>query len=180
MRWVAFMLVSYLVVLLQTTVVGLIEIRGFGLAAVRPDLPAIVAAFVATRARNGLDAMLAALVLGIGLDLTLVGGKAVGLMPITYVLGAAAVFHVREALYRERLITQALLAAVFAGLAHGVWATLQGVLAGSAVTWGGYRTMMIQAAGIAVYTAVLAPLVNAGLHRTERLILIPATGRPGS
>ncbi|MBS3733579.1 MAG: hypothetical protein KGY99_01490 [Phycisphaerae bacterium] len=184
MRWVAFAILAYVAVLLQTTVTGLIRIGGFAFGGIRPDLPATLAVFVALRVRDGTDAMLAALVLGAALDMTVVGGPggetALGVLPLTYVLGAAVVYYVREALFAERITTQVILALGFALLVHAGWVSAQALLNAGTMTWAAYRAMLLQAVGVAAYTGAVMPLVVAALRRCERWIVPAAPLRRGS
>ncbi|MFW6133685.1 MAG: hypothetical protein ACOC8F_07285 [Planctomycetota bacterium] len=184
MRWVVFAMATYVAVLLQTTLVGLVRIGGFAFGGVRPDLPATLAVFIALRTRSRSDALLAALALGVALDLTVAGGPGgemvLGLLPMAYVLAAAVVFRVREALFRERILTQAVLALGFCLLGHGIWVSAQALLTAGETTWSAYRGMLYQAIGVSIYTAVAMPLVGAGLQRCERWLVVPAPGRLGA
>jgi hypothetical protein len=79
-------------------------------------------------------------------------------MALGYVLAAAALFRMREMLYRDRPGPQMLLAALFAALSHGLWVTLQSLRALGQVTWPEYGQMWAQVLGLAVYTGLVMPL----------------------
>ncbi|MCD6303841.1 MAG: hypothetical protein J7M21_02640, partial [Planctomycetes bacterium] len=74
MRWIPFVILVYVVVLLQATVGHILLLSPRGLGAVGPDVAALVAVFIAFYARSGTDAMLAAWALGLAVDLTTAGG----------------------------------------------------------------------------------------------------------
>lgn len=181
MRWIPFIILAYLLVLVQTTVGKVLTFTSFSIGTVGPDLPALVAVFVALHVRSRADVMLAAWLLGLGLDLTAGGGPggsaAIGPMPIAYALAAACLYQVREAFFRERALTQGLLAMGFCILAHGTWVTLQSLLAIRAMTWSAYGRVLMQAAALAVYTAALMPLAHWGLWRYQRWFITPPAGR---
>jgi rod shape-determining protein MreD len=173
MRWVPFLILTYAVVLLQTTVVQWLSFMAGAARTVQPDLLAMVAVFVALFARGGLDVMLAAWALGLAADLT--AGAAVGIMPVTYALAAGAIFRVREVFFRERFGTRFILTLVFCLMAHGLWATLQSLISWRHMDWGAYGRVMLQAGGISLYTAALAPAAHWLLERVESR-LIPSSG----
>ncbi|MCK4277401.1 MAG: hypothetical protein KAX78_12855, partial [Phycisphaerae bacterium] len=79
MRWIPFVIFAYILILLQTTVAGLLVISPGAIGPVGPDLMAILAVFVALNVRRAADAMIAGWILGLALDLTAggVGGGAV-------------------------------------------------------------------------------------------------------
>jgi len=178
MRWVPFLILAYLVLLVQTTVGRLLSFDVTSVGTVGPDLLAILAVFAALHVRSEVDAMLAGLALGLAVDLTTAGGPGVvtrvGPMPIGYVLGALVVFRIREAFFRERALTQAFLAAVFCAVAHGFWVTAQSLLA---MKWDDYGEMLFQAGCLAAYTAALMPLAHLGLRRCTGLLIVTTGGR---
>jgi rod shape-determining protein MreD len=182
MRWIPFLILAYLVVLLQTTAGQFLTIKTAGIGSIGPDLTALVAVFVAFYARNWVDAVLAAWALGLAIDLTAAGGPGavtvVGPMSIAYCVATGLLFRVREAFFRERALTQALLAWAFCLLAHGLWVTAQSLLAAGEMTWRGYGQTLLQAAALACYTAVLMPMVHFALSKCQRWFL-PAPVGPG-
>jgi len=181
MRWVAVFILAYLALLAQTTLVRLVQIHGLGVGTVAPDLPAIVAVFLALHAGRAVDAMLAAWVLGLGLGLTASGGPGggtvLGPMAVLYALTAGGLFRVREAFFRDRIHAQALLTLAFCLLVHGAWVTAQALRAFGYMTWPAYGEMLLQALGISVYTAVVAPLVHWALRRGQRVLMNVSAGR---
>ena len=92
MRWVFFLILTWIILIVQTTVGRLITFDTSVIGAIGPDLLAPLAVFVALYARQRRDAMLAGCVLGFALDLGAAGGPdagaVVGVMPIAYALAA--------------------------------------------------------------------------------------------
>jgi rod shape-determining protein MreD len=172
MRWVPFLILVYLVLLAQTTVGKVLTFQETTLGTVGPDLAAIVAVFLALRLREGVDLALAGWVLGLAVDLT-TAGQAVGPMPLAYVVAGMAVLKMREAFFRERIPTQMLMALVFCLLAHGIWVTVETILApAGGRSWGGYFQMLKQALALAIYTAVLMPLGRWVLSKLDRFVIV--------
>lgn len=182
MRWIPLIIVAYVMVLLQTTLGRILMIHHSTVGAVSPDLVALVAVFVALTARSGLDVMLAGWILGLGLDLTTGAGieasTVVGPMPIAYALAGGILYGIREAFFRDRVLTQALLALLFCLLAHGLWVVLQSLLGYRGIGWSELGRVLLQAAMLSVYTALLMPLGGFLLKKIQRfLILQPSSGR---
>jgi len=178
MRWIPLLILTYVVVLLETTLGRVLFIDTASLGSVGPDLTALVVVFVACYARSGTDAMLTAWILGFAVDLTVGGAmdamSVVGPMSIAYCLAAGLLWRVRDAFFRERAVTQALLALAFCALAHGVWVTMQAMLAPGGAGLGGYGRTLLQALAGACYTALLMPLAHYGLSRCQRMFLVVA------
>lgn len=177
MHWIAFAILSYAAVLLQTTAVHLLKVPLGRVGLVTPDLLAMVALFVCLTARGVADAMLAAWVLGALVDLTSAGSGAgpvtvVGPMAFAYAVAAAAVFRIREAFFRERISTRVLLGAAFCFMAHGMWLTAQSLLMVRHMTWEVYGSMVLLAAAAAVYTGILTPICFFGLSKIERRLIL--------
>lgn len=181
MRWVLFLIICYVTLLVQTTLASVISFKAGALGPISPDLAACVAVFLAIRLRNLTDVLLAAWVLGIGVDLTCgeVGAGALGPMALSYVLGAWVMFRIAEALYRERPATGALLGGLFCLIAHTLWVTLQSILPGGQVSWGQWLGLIAQASLVAVYTAGAAPLVHFVLRRCDRWLVPSMPSRRG-
>ena len=177
-RWIIFVIVAYLAVVVQTTVGGLLVIHTEWVGPVGPDLLAMMAVFVAMAVRGGADAGLACWVLGFGLDLASGPGgtTVVGPMAIAYTLGGLAVFQLREALFRDKIVTQVVITLLFTAAVHTLWVTLQAILTRS-LTWDQYGIALLQAVLLAAYTAVLVPFVHAVLLRYERVLLIVPSRR---
>ena len=171
MRWIPLLALTYVVVFVQTSLGTVLSIQVPSLGVLSPDLAAIVAVFIALRARSGLDAAISAWVLGLALDLTSAGGVSastvIGPMSLTYVLASGMLFRIREAFFRERALTQALLALFFCLIAHWLWVTAQALLGGR-LAWRDYGRILLQAAALAVYTAALTPLGHYFLGLIEK------------
>lgn len=177
MRWVPFVILVYVVVLVQTTVGKVLTFQRTAWGAVGPDLAAIVAVYLALHLRDGLDLGIATWTLGLAVDLT-TGGPAVGPMALAYLLAGALVLQLREAVFRERAAVQMLLALVFCVVAHGLWVTVESLwLAPAQRSWAQYMQTLRQAFALAAYTAVLMPLGHWALARIERLLIAPQSGR---
>ncbi|HET6427660.1 MAG TPA: rod shape-determining protein MreD [Phycisphaerae bacterium] len=181
MRWIRFAILAYLVVLLQTTVAQLVRIPLGPVGAVRPDFLAMVALFVCLAVGGIGDAMLAAWVLGMLVDLTTGGGPGaatvVGPMALAYALAAALIFRIREAFFRERIVTRMVLGFLFCVVAHGLWVTAQSLAAAKQMTWGAYWTMLLQVVAVSVYTGAVTPILLVGLTRLERQLIVTPAGR---
>lgn len=171
MRWIPLLLITYLVVFVQTSLGMVLSIRAPSLGVLSPDLMAILAVYIALHARSGTDVAISAWVLGLALDLTSSGGVSgstvIGPMALAYTASAALLFRIREAFFRERALTQATLALFFCLAAHGLWVTVQAALAGG-LPWAAYGRILLQAVGLAVYTALLTPLGHYVLGLIEK------------
>jgi rod shape-determining protein MreD len=175
MRWILFLVLGYVVLVAQTSLVQLVTFSTEAAGTVQPDLLALLAALVALYARTGLDAMLAGWALGLAADLT--AGKAIGVMPVTYALAASAVWRFREVFFRERLSTRIVLTLLFCLIAHGLWVTAQTLLAWRAMAWGAYGRAMLQAGLLSAYTGVLAAPGGWLLGKALPLVLAAPAGR---
>jgi len=178
MRWILFIILAYVAVVLQTTLGALLAIHTDWAGVIAPDLLAILAVFIALALRNAAAAALACWILGFGLDLASGpgSGSVVGPMALAYAGGGFLVFQFREIFFREKILSQVILVLVFALLTHVTWVTLQAVISGFDTTWGIYGQRLLEAVFLAVYSAALAPVLHTGLIRYERL-LIPNSGR---
>ena len=165
MRWIPFVILIYVAVLVQVAL-GALPVR-FGITGdIAPDITAILAVFFALSLRDPRDAMMAAWSLGLAMDLMLCGmGGAptvVGPMAIAYTIGSGLIFRVREAFFRERALARALLTLLFCLVVHSLWVTMQTVLG---LAWSAWGPAIMKTIGISIYTAVIAPLVCMGLQR---------------
>ena len=129
--------------------------------------------FAGLHARSGADAALAGWALGFGLDLTL-SGEGMGLSALLYALAAGGVFKVREAFFREKIVTQMVLGFGFCLFVYEVWAAYAVLRAGGPVE---YWRAAVQALGLSAYTALMTPLVCAPLGRLERFLLVAPSRR---
>lgn len=182
MRWVPLAILIYLVILLQTTVLRVLSVTIPSLGPVCPDMMAITAVFLALRAGSGADAMLAAWLLGLMVDLTAPGGPGsgavVGPMAVAYALAAGGLFKIRDAFFRDSAVTQGILVLVFCALTHSAWVTVQAVVNYHAVTALEYVRTLGQVGVSSAYSAVMAPLGHFLLHSGDRIILMmPASRR---
>lgn len=156
MRWFYFLLLVLLVLILES---GLMQVLWVPtrLGQIGPELLAAVVVFVALHVSNGAEAALAGWAAGMALDLTL-SGEGMGLFSLVYAMGGAGVWRVRGLFLREFATTQAVLTFLFCLFAYETWmlfslALNAGPSGGSA--WG----HLLQALGVALYSAVLAPPV---------------------
>ena len=185
MRWIPFIILAYLLTLLQTTLGRLMVFHIDKLGLIGPDLLALAAVYVALQARSGMDVMLSGWLLGLGLDLTMgpggSGNFVPGAMPVAYALAAGMVFGLREAFFRDRPLTQIFTGLLFCIVAHGMWILLQAALGFRGVRWAGLGHVLSQAAMLSMYTALLMPLGLYLLARCQRWLLVqpPASYRRG-
>jgi rod shape-determining protein MreD len=178
MRWIPFLIVSYVVVVLQCSVGKILVFDGLGAGPFGPDLVVILALFIGLYAGNVLDGVIAGWILGMLLDLTTAGfGCRVGPMSLLFSLCIWMVFSVREAVFRDRAIPQMLIGAAFVLVAHGLWVTLQSIMSMGNVSWGSYGTMLLQVLLSSVYTALLTPLVIFALVPVRKWLMTPSPGR---
>lgn len=181
MRWIALAILTYLLVLLQTSLIDVVAFHVPEIGLVRPELLAIVVVFCALHVRSALDAMLAGWGLGLTLDLTTGAGSvmstAVGPMSLAYALAAGVVYKVRGAVFREKAVTQCVMTMVFCIMAHWLWITMQWTLAFRGMTVAGFALMLVQAAMLSVYTAAIAPVGHVGLRACRRWLLVGPAGR---
>ncbi|HET6428815.1 MAG TPA: hypothetical protein VM389_06165 [Phycisphaerae bacterium] len=173
MRWLYFAILTLVVVILQTTVVQVIWVRTpFGY--VGPELLTAVAVFAALHTRSRLDAALAGWTAGFAVDL-LLSGPGMGLMSLLYMVASVAVHGVREVVFRDRAVTQMVLAGAFCLFVCGllsVYDLLSGVLDGR-----GLGRQLIHSTGVAAYTALVTPVVCRVLERFRRLVAPAPSGR---
>ncbi|MBT3200773.1 MAG: hypothetical protein HN350_12745 [Phycisphaerales bacterium] len=159
MRWIPFVILIYVAVLIQVTVAAL-PVQFAFTGNIAPNILAILAVFFTLSVRDSRDAMMAAWALGFSLDLLLCGmggvATAVGPMSISFVLGSALIFRVREAFFRDRAIARGLLTLLFCMVVHTLWASMQTLLV---FTWSAWWPAIARAIGISIYSAVLAPVI---------------------
>lgn len=183
MRWLPVLILSYLVIVLQTSVGRVLTLQVPVVGVISPDLAAVVAVFLALRAPSATDAMLLCWVLGLLVDLTAGGGlgagTVVGPMPLAYALAGGAVSRMREALFLEHALTQFLLVLLFCAFTHTAWITTQAVVNWREVSWSGYFGMLGRMAVSAFYAAVLAPLVHYVLIPRTRWFVTAPVSRSG-
>lgn len=161
MRWLPFLILAYLIVALQMALGGFLAWGG-----VKPNLILPVAVFIVINARRE-EALLGAFILGVLQDLP--SQQPPGLYAFSYGLMALFMVGMRSALYRDHLLTHFF--TTFAG----------GLLVGGVVWLNEWARPVLQhlenAARpsvshqffIALYSALLAPLLLAGLVRIKRV-----------
>ncbi len=183
MRWIPFLILAWVVVMIQTSLGTILTLRALAVGPVGPDLLVLLAVFVALNAPTAVDAMLAGWVLGLLVDLTTAGGLTdpvrIGPMALLYVLCVRLVFAMREAFFRERALPQVVLAAFFCFLAHGLWVTLQALLAEGTLGWAGYGQLLLQVVLSSLYTALLMPLAYVLLRGIRGTLLATPPSRRG-
>ncbi|MFW6062087.1 MAG: hypothetical protein ACOC93_04690 [Planctomycetota bacterium] len=181
MRWVIFFILTYLVVLGKVAVGSVISLETVAIGSIQPDLLALLAVFVALHARNGTEAMLAAAVLGLALDLTTAGGTPVGTrvgpMVISYVLAAGLIYRIRDVFFQDHWPTQVVFGGLFCLVSHGLWITLQSMLVGSEASWSLYGRMWLQVVALSVYTAILMPLARPVLAAVKNIFMVAPADR---
>lgn len=168
MRWFYFLLIVLIGTMVQTTLAQFLWVRT-PVGWVGPEILAVVAVYFAFNARSGVDAALAGWILGFALDLT-TSGEGMGLLSLLYAALSAGLFVVRRAFFRERMLSQMLTTLAFCLAAYQVWTLYVLVMAGLPLSsWPGRA---LQAAGLAGYTALVAPALFAALKRAGRAVII--------
>lgn len=188
MRWLLFVILVYVALLLQTTFGNLLMVRSEWPGPIMPDLLAAVAVFFALSLRQSADVVIACWALGLGLDLTTTGAMAgaadgqfflppLGPMAIAYTLAGLTVFKLREAFFRERVFSQMILVAFFVVAAHGLYVLIISLVGSRHGQWDYFGQRLVQALLTALYSAALAPLVHSLLRRSEKMLIAPVGGR---
>lgn len=161
MRWLLTIIMTYLIVLLQTTIGKMFTFERFAIGPFGPDFMAIFVVFVTLFARTQVDALMVAWIAGMMVDLTTAGGAGlatrVGVMPLCYMLGAWVVFNLREGLYRDRFLPQMMVAGIFCLISHMVWIIIQSIF--GSVGWGVFGRLIGQVLLSSIYTGLFAPLL---------------------
>jgi len=179
MRWVGFGIFAYLFVMVQMTLGNILTLDRLAMGPIGPDFMVIFAIFIAFNARDVIDAMIAGWVLGTLIDLTTGGGgSCVGPMGILYSLMCWVAFSIREGIYSERALTQMIMAGIFCLVTHGLWITIQSLVAFD-LSWGEYASMLVQVLLSAAYTAALTPMVYFGLTLIRSYLLVSMPRRGG-
>lgn len=180
MRWILVILLAYGALLLQISLVGLITFDTESVGAIRPDLLAVVAVFLALHGRGLVDVMIAAWILGLGVDLTVTGGTGtttvVGPMPVAYALAGGLIYQIREAFFREWFLTKLILTLLFCLVSHGIWITWQSLAARDTMSWTAYGDLIVQMLLLSLYSALLAPFVHLVLQPLRRVV-VPASSQ---
>ena len=110
MRWIPFLILAYVVLVLQSWLGLLAGVDVPGLGWSTPDLLGCVAVAVALWAPSATVAMLGGWVLGFALDVTVCGGTGAGLivgpMSLAYVVGVRVLYGFREMVFNDRAIVR--------------------------------------------------------------------------
>jgi hypothetical protein len=130
-----------------------------------PILPACVTVCLALYSRNAVDAGLCGWILGFALELPL-AGETMGLLSLLFAIGAAVIFAMRDAFFRERVPTQAILGFLFCLGVYEIWAVYSRVAVGPSAR--PFGSTALQVLLVALYTGVLTPIVCAGLRPLHR------------
>ncbi len=164
MRWVAFVILLYVTVALQSAATPFVAVNS-----IRPDLMVIVAVHYALAARV-YDALLACWFIGLAIDLSGISyrGRAnVGLHALALGLLAIPIVKMRSFIFRDSVLTQlsfTFLAKLSLDLMVGIhmmWAIGD---------WGRWREVVATAVYAAIYTAVLAPYGHWFLRRLRGIL----------
>jgi len=172
MRWIYFLILVVVAMILQTTLVQLLWFRT-SLGLVGPELLAAIAVFMALNLRGSTDAALAGWALGFALDLTLTG-PTMGLLPILFAAACWGLNRMREAIFKDRAPTQMVLAFLFCAVVYEFWSLVDVWRDGGSIGMRSLQTLLM-----AAYTGVLAPLVYSALRKIDRLLAAVPTGRGG-
>ena len=178
MRWIPFIILAYLLIQMQTTIGKVLTFPHTPIGPIGSDLAAILALYLAMQLRSASEVGLACWATGLAVDLA--SGAAVGAatrvgpMAVSYALGGLLVYRMRDAFFRERMVSQALMGLVLAGVAHLLWVLLQALLSGQ---WGAWWPSTLQAMALSIYTALAAPLGCRLLDRVQRWLVAAPAGR---
>jgi rod shape-determining protein MreD len=179
MRWIPLLIVAWVLSLLQMTLGRVVTVEGLSIGPFGPDVLVVLAVLISLQVRSADQAALAGALLGFLVDLTTAGGltapSRVGPMAIGYAVAALLVFSLRDAIFRDRLGPQMILAFAFCLIAHGLWVTIQSVLA-PGLGWHEWARMLLQVLASSACTAG-AMLVLAWPVRLLRRWIVPEPPR---
>ncbi|MCK6456748.1 MAG: rod shape-determining protein MreD [Phycisphaerae bacterium] len=164
MNWIAFCITAAVTIVLQTTLMGFLELRY-----IRPDLVALVAVFYVLHARRG-DALLVGWMLGFLVDLCGLSFSVranVGVGALTYGVATLITLGLRELTFRDHLLSFIVFSLLWTFLTH--------VLIGGAVAWfaeNGPRLREVVAVALytAAYTAAVGPYALWVLRRVRNAL----------
>lgn len=157
--WLGFAVLAFLGICVQTALAPQVEIL-----TARPDVMLLLAVFYALHGR-GYDGLLVAWTCGILVDLS--SQAPLGLFACVYALAGMLVFAIREAVFRDRLATHALVTLICAALSQ---LALAGYVAWRYPLAASAHAVYLQALASAVYTTALVPIVHGPLLRYHRLL----------
>ncbi|MCH7808306.1 MAG: rod shape-determining protein MreD [Planctomycetes bacterium] len=163
MRWLTFLLLAGLALVLQSAIAPFVEIFG-----VRPDWLLVVVVFFSLYARAS-DAALGAWMIGFAADLMTI--ERMGLLSLSYLAAALLVSTIRDYVFCYRAGTQFIVTAVICFIVHFGWWTYRHVLYDPA---GSLFVDFVQHVALSsLYTAVWAPFVHRFLLMGGRWFGIP-------
>lgn len=159
-RWIPFLLLTYVLVLVQTTIGHILTVDRFSVGPFGPDLLIPLAVFVAFYAKDVYDAMLCGWAIGMLIDLTTAGGGGaatrVGPMALIMALAMWVTFNTRDWLYREKVLPQFIVGGLLCFVTHFLWCVVQIFFASRG--WGLLGSLCVQVLLSSLYTAVLTPV----------------------
>lgn len=169
MRWPVFAVAALLAVALQISVVQVatVPLGSSGLV-LAVDLMAVLTLLIALRTGGGAQAVGAAWVLGLLVDLATIGTP-IGLYALTYAAAAGFVYHTRGAVFSESALTQAMMALLFVLIAHGLARLFVGLYVRPEGV--GLWRDLLQVLFVAGCTAVVAPALLAALKRVDWMMI---------
>ncbi len=160
MRWLPFIILAYIGIVLQTTVAQRLEINH-----VRPDFVLIIALYYALSATSP-DALIAAWLLGFTVDLC--GQGQLGVFALGYGLMALLVVQFRDSMFRDHPLTSLFVTLICTWLVHllaGVHFVLSHSHAQRSVI-----EMLLHSTYTAMYSAAIAPYLHWLLARLRGLL----------
>lgn len=169
MRWVAFAILLYVAVALQSAAAPFVAVNS-----IRPDLMVVIAVHYALAARV-YDALLACWFIGLVIDLSGISYRDranVGLHALALGLLAIPIVKMRSFIFRDSVLTQL----VFTFLAKLALDLVVGIHMMWAIgDWGRWGEVASRAIYAAIYTAVLAPYGHWFLRRFRGALGIGAS-----
>jgi rod shape-determining protein MreD len=164
MRWIAFIILACLLIVLQTTVAPFIAVHS-----IRPDLMVLAAVYYALMARRR-DALLACWCLGFAVDLNglpLSAHSTVGVSALAYGLAGLLVVRLRELTFPEHVLTYVVIVTA--------WTFWTDLASGLHLMWRleqpeRFANFAVRAGYAALYSAVLAPYAHWLLRRLRNVL----------
>lgn len=175
MRWIPYIILVFVAVVLQAGLLKVLSFTAGSAGVVAPDLSVVIVIFAAMNLRDGKNVMLAGWLTGFIVDLTTAGGpagySAVGPMAIAYSLIGWLVFHIRDVVFKELVVTKVIMAFAFCILGHGSWLICQWILAGDDCRIVSFSHFLWQMLAVAIFTAAVAPPVYYCLRKIQYLLI---------
>lgn len=125
-----------------------------------PILPACAAVCAALYCRSAVEAALAGWIFGFALELPL-AGETMGLLSLLFAAAATLVFALRDAFYRDKIPTQAILGFLFCLLVYEAWAGYSALM--PPLSPRPYYRVAMQVLLVSAYTGVMTPVICAAL-----------------